>query len=69
MRNNEITVIYQASAISFTCARTGPSAAVTDAGDEATLKMCEELKALGIRATADTRNEKLGFKVRRRNFT
>ena len=37
---------------------------VTDAGDEATLKMCDELKALGIRATADTRNEKLGFKVR-----
>jgi threonyl-tRNA synthetase len=37
---------------------------VTEAGDEATLKMCEELKAMGIRATADTRNEKLGFKVR-----
>lgn len=37
---------------------------VTEAGDEATLKMCEELKAMGIRATVDTRNEKLGFKVR-----
>lgn len=37
---------------------------VTEAGDEAALKMRDELKALGIRATADTRNEKLGFKVR-----
>lgn len=37
---------------------------VTEAGDEAALKMCEELKAMGIRATVDTRNEKLGFKVR-----
>lgn len=37
---------------------------VTDAHNEAALKACEELKALGIRVTADTRNEKLGFKVR-----
>ena len=37
---------------------------VTDAGDEAAASMRDELKALGIRAQADTRNEKLGFKVR-----
>ena len=37
---------------------------VTDAHNEAALKACEELKSLGIRVTADTRNEKLGFKVR-----
>ena len=37
---------------------------VTDAHNEAALKACEELKALGIRVTADTHNEKLGFKVR-----
>ncbi|MDO5483456.1 MAG: threonine--tRNA ligase [Desulfovibrionaceae bacterium] len=37
---------------------------VTEAGDDAVTRMCAELRALGIRATADTRNEKLGFKVR-----
>ena len=37
---------------------------VTDAGDETVARMCAELCAMGIRATADTRNEKLGFKVR-----
>ncbi|WP_296303943.1 threonine--tRNA ligase [uncultured Desulfovibrio sp.] len=37
---------------------------VTEAGDEAARKALEELKAQGIRATADLRNEKLGFKVR-----
>ncbi len=37
---------------------------VTEAGDEAVGSMLEEFKALGIRAHADTRNEKLGFKVR-----
>ncbi len=37
---------------------------VTGAGNEAALAMRDELRALGIRAEADTRNEKLGFKVR-----
>ena len=37
---------------------------VTEAGDEAARKALEELKAQGIRVTADLRNEKLGFKVR-----
>ena len=37
---------------------------VTEAGDAAVERMCAELRAAGIRATADTRNEKLGFKVR-----
>ncbi len=37
---------------------------VVDACNEAAQKACDELKALGIRATADLRNEKLGFKVR-----
>ena len=37
---------------------------VTEAGDEAAAQALKELKALGIRATADLRNEKLGFKVR-----
>lgn len=37
---------------------------VTEAGDETVTRMLAELRALGIRATADTRNEKLGFKVR-----
>ena len=37
---------------------------VVDACNDAAQKACDELKALGIRATADLRNEKLGFKVR-----
>ena len=37
---------------------------VTEAGDEAARKALEELKAQGIRVSADLRNEKLGFKVR-----
>lgn len=37
---------------------------VTEAGDEAVLKLRDELKARGIRVALDTRNEKLGFKVR-----
>lgn len=37
---------------------------VTEAGDDAARKALEELKAQGIRVTADLRNEKLGFKVR-----
>ena len=37
---------------------------VTAAGDAAALALCDELKARGIRAAVDTRNEKLGFKVR-----
>ena len=37
---------------------------VTGAGDEAAGRALAELKAAGIRATADLRNEKLGFKVR-----
>ena len=37
---------------------------VTEAGDEAAAQALKELKAQGIRATADLRNEKLGFKVR-----
>jgi threonyl-tRNA synthetase len=37
---------------------------VTKAGDAAARHLCEELAASGIRAGADTRNEKLGFKVR-----
>ena len=37
---------------------------VTEAGDATVERMRGELQALGIRVTADTRNEKLGFKVR-----
>ena len=37
---------------------------VTEAGDTAALRMRDELLALGVRAAADTRNEKLGFKIR-----
>lgn len=37
---------------------------VTEAGDAAARALCDELNALGLRARADTRNEKLGFKVR-----
>ncbi len=37
---------------------------VTEAGDEAARKALAELRAQGIRVTADLRNEKLGFKVR-----
>lgn len=37
---------------------------VTDLGDEAANAMRDELRALGIRAEVDLRNEKLGFKVR-----
>ncbi len=37
---------------------------VTDAANDAAEEMCSELQALGIRVSVDTRNEKLGFKVR-----
>ena len=37
---------------------------VTEGGDATVERMRGELQALGIRVTADTRNEKLGFKVR-----
>ena len=37
---------------------------VTDAAEQAALAMRDELRKLGIRAEADTRNEKLGFKIR-----
>ncbi|MCR5562033.1 MAG: threonine--tRNA ligase [Desulfovibrio sp.] len=37
---------------------------VTEAGNDAALAMRDELRALGIRVEVDTRNEKLGFKVR-----
>lgn len=37
---------------------------VVEAGDDAALRAQDALLALGIRVTADTRNEKLGFKVR-----
>lgn len=37
---------------------------MTEAGDEAVLKLRDELKAQGLRVSMDTRNEKLGFKVR-----
>lgn len=37
---------------------------VTDAGDKAALALRDTLTSMGIRTAADTRNEKLGFKVR-----
>ncbi|WP_297848694.1 threonine--tRNA ligase [uncultured Desulfovibrio sp.] len=37
---------------------------VTESGDATVRRMRDQLQALGIRVTADTRNEKLGFKVR-----
>lgn len=37
---------------------------VVDACNEAARKVCDGLRELGIRVTADLRNEKLGFKVR-----
>ena len=37
---------------------------VTEGGDATVERMRGQLQALGIRVTADTRNEKLGFKVR-----
>lgn len=37
---------------------------VTDAANDVALEMCRELQMLGVRASVDTRNEKLGFKVR-----
>jgi threonyl-tRNA synthetase len=37
---------------------------VTEAGDESAQKLCRELAAAGIRVDVDTRNEKLGFKIR-----
>ncbi|MBO6170927.1 MAG: threonine--tRNA ligase [Desulfovibrio sp.] len=37
---------------------------VTEAGDAAALTLRDELRGMGIRAEVDTRNEKLGFKVR-----
>ncbi len=38
--------------------------ALTDRTAEACKKVAEELKAVGIRAVTDTRNEKIGFKIR-----
>ena len=37
---------------------------VTEVGDAAALAVRDQLRAQGVRVTADTRNEKLGFKVR-----
>ena len=37
---------------------------VTEAANEAAARMCDELVRAGIRARLDSRNEKLGFKVR-----
>jgi len=37
---------------------------ITDRADEAALALKEKLEAVGIRAEADLRNEKIGFKVR-----
>jgi threonyl-tRNA synthetase len=37
---------------------------ITDRQDEYAKKVVEELKAAGVRAEADTRNEKIGFKIR-----
>ena len=37
---------------------------ITDRQDEYAKKAVEELRAAGVRAEADTRNEKIGFKIR-----
>lgn len=37
---------------------------ITDRQFEAAQELCQKLKNLGIRAACDSRNEKIGFKIR-----
>ncbi len=40
---------------------------ITNRADEAAEQVCQELKAAGLRVETDTRNEKIGFKIREAN--
>jgi threonyl-tRNA synthetase len=40
---------------------------ITNRADEAAEQVCLELKAAGLRVETDTRNEKIGFKIREAN--